>query len=127
MGCGVAVGAGVGVFGKVTGVGVFGKVTGVGVFGKVTGVGVFGKVTGVGVFGKVTGVAVAMMGAGVTVGTSAMAVATRASTICWTSASDGPVAAQPAVPAEITIRPTIQKTRINCMQTLGILVIRLII
>jgi len=100
VGCGVAVGAGVGVF---------------------------GKVTGVGVFGKVTGVAVAVMGAGVTVGTSAMAVATRASTICWTSASDGPVAAQPAVPAEITITPTAQKTRINCMQTLGILVTRLII
>jgi hypothetical protein len=31
------------------------------------------------------------------------------------------------VPAEITITPTAQKTRINCMQTLGILVTRLII
>ena len=86
VGCGVAVGAGVGVF---------------------------GKVTGVGVFGKVTGVAVAMMGAGVTMGISAMAVATLASTICWTSASDGPAAAQPAAPAEIIITPTAQKTRIN--------------
>ena len=118
---GVGVGCGVAVDGNRMGAGV-GCGVAVG-----AGVGVFGKVTGVGVFGKVTGVAVAMMGAGVTVGTSAMAVATRASTICWTSASDGPAAAQPAVPAEITITPTAQKTRINCMQTLGILVTRLII
>jgi hypothetical protein len=124
---GVGVGCGVAVDGNRMGVGVG---CGVAVDGNRMGAGVGCGVAvgaGVGVFGKVTGVAVAMMGAGVTVGTSAMAVATRASTICWTSASDGPAAAQPAVPAEITITPTAQKTRINCMQTLGILVTRLII
>ena len=98
-GCGVAVGYGVTVDGNRMRVGV--------------GCGVAVGAT-VGVFWKVTGMAVATMGASVTVRIAAIAVTTQASTICWVSASDGLAAAQPSAPVEITITPTIQKTRVHC-------------
>ena len=72
-------------------------------------------------------VAVGTIGAGVTVGIEAMAVAILWSTICWTSASDGPASAQVTAPTEINVTARNQGMRMLLRQITGICILSSII